>query len=95
MSLFVKLIIKEKEEEEKGALKMNKCNLDIRQKIKDAGFPLWFVADRIGIADTTFSKWLRKELPDDKKKQILKAIEELKRDIQQEENKKRRDNLHG
>lgn len=63
---------------------MTKCNLDIRQQIKNAGLPLWLVASQIGIADTTFSKWLRKELPDTTKKEILKAIEEIKVERQQE-----------
>jgi hypothetical protein len=61
---------------------MPKCNVEIRQKIKDAGLPFWFVADRLGIADTTFSKWLRKELPEDKKATILQVIEEAKTEAQ-------------
>jgi hypothetical protein len=61
---------------------MTKCNLDIRQQIKDSGLPLWAVADHLGIADTTFSKWLRKELPDQKKQEIVKAIEEIKHAMQ-------------
>ena len=57
---------------------VKKCNLDIRQKIKESGFTYWMVADRLGIADTTFSRWLRKELPKEKKAMILNAIEELR-----------------
>jgi transposase-like protein len=59
---------------------MTKCNLDIRQQIKEAGLPLWAVADRLGIADTTFSKWLRKELPKEKKQEILAVTEDIKRE---------------
>jgi hypothetical protein len=61
---------------------MTKCNLDIRQQIKETGLPLWVVADRMGIADTTFSKWLRKELPEDKKAEIQQVVSELKKDLQ-------------
>lgn len=52
--------------------------MDIRKKIKESGFTYWLVADRLGIADTTFSRWLRKELPKEKKEMILNAVEELK-----------------
>jgi hypothetical protein len=58
---------------------LTKCNLDIRQHIKNEGLPFWAVADRLGIADTTFSKWLRKELPEEKKQEILKVIDEIKK----------------
>lgn len=57
---------------------MPKCNLEIRQQIKDSGLPFWYVADQLGVADTTFSKWLRKELPEDKKAAILQVIEQAK-----------------
>lgn len=42
-----------------------------------SGVKKWKIADQIGIVDTTFSKWLRKELPEDKKQLILEAIEKL------------------
>jgi predicted XRE-type DNA-binding protein len=61
---------------------MPKCNVEIRQKIKDAGLPFWFVADRLGIADTTFSKWLRKELSEEIKQDILNVIAQAKTEIQ-------------
>lgn len=57
---------------------MEKKNKRIRNAIQSAGVKYWEVADAIGIADTTFARWLRHELPDDKQKQILKMIDELK-----------------
>lgn len=57
---------------------MSKKNIDIREAIKNSGFPYWAVAERLGITDSTFSKWLRKELSEEKKQKILGAIEELK-----------------
>lgn len=37
----------------------------------------WQIADCLGIADTTFSKMLRKELPQEKKAEIISIIKEL------------------
>ena len=38
----------------------------------------WMVAHKIGIDRSTFSHWLRFELPEDKKQKVLNAINELK-----------------
>ncbi len=37
----------------------------------------WEVAEKLGIADTTFSKKLRKEMSGSEKSKILNAIKEL------------------
>lgn len=55
-------------------------NETIRKSISDSGLKYWEVADAIGIADTTFAKWLRHELPDDKQKQILAVINQMKKE---------------
>lgn len=55
-------------------------NEAIRRSISDSGLKYWEVADAIGIADTTFAKWLRHELPDDKQKQILAVIDQMKKE---------------
>jgi len=52
-------------------------NKNIRDTAKVKGVRLWEVADKLGIADTTMSRWLRKELPDDKKCSILAIIDEI------------------
>lgn len=62
---------------------MGKKNLDIRQCIKDSGLPYWVVADHLGITDATFSRWLRKELPEEKKQEILSAIDEIKQEYKE------------
>ncbi len=53
------------------------ANKDIEIKILASGFMKWQIAGTIGIADTTFSKWLRRELSIDKKNLILAAIGKL------------------
>lgn len=52
-------------------------NIDIRNRIAVAAIPKWRVADVVGVADTTFSKWLRKELPAEKKQQVMEAIDKI------------------
>lgn len=42
-------------------------NIEIREAIKESGFKHWQIADMIGVADTTFCRMLRRELPDGKK----------------------------
>jgi len=54
-------------------------NQEIRAAIKNAGLKYYEVAAHIGVADTTFTKWLRFELPKERKKLVLDAIKELRR----------------
>lgn len=55
----------------------DKPNKEIREAIKNSSLNKYEIAYEIGIADTTFSVWLRKELPDDKKQLVLNAIKKL------------------
>lgn len=50
-------------------------NIEIRKAIKESGFKHWQIADMIGVADTTFCRMLRRELPEDKKQEILMAMQ--------------------
>lgn len=56
-------------------------NVEIRMALKNNRVKYWEVANRLGIADTTFSRWLRKELSVHKKREILIAINEIKQEI--------------
>lgn len=53
-------------------------NIEIREAIKESGFRHWQIADIIGVADTTFCRMLRRELPESKKQEIMTAIERAK-----------------
>lgn len=55
-------------------------NLDIRNEITNSGLNYWQVAEGIGVSDSTFSRLLRHELPDEKKEEIRSAIRELKQE---------------
>lgn len=52
-------------------------NLDIRRETKKAGLYLWQIAERLEITPSMFSIELRKEMPEERKSQIRKAIKEL------------------
>lgn len=54
-------------------------NTDIKQAAKAAGVRLWQIADKIGIADSSFSRRLRYELPDSQKQEIYAIIAELQK----------------
>lgn len=54
-----------------------KANLEIRNKIESNRILYWEVADKIGIAQSNFSVWLRTEMREDRKRRVEKAIDEL------------------
>jgi len=53
------------------------ANEDIRKEIESAGVRHWQVADAIGVSENTFIRWLRKELPDEKKAEVRSAIKKI------------------
>lgn len=53
------------------------ANLDIRQALLEANLKQWRVAESLGISESQFSKMLRRELPEDKKNQVLEAINNI------------------
>jgi len=56
-------------------------NLDVRKTIRDNRLRNWEVAEKIGINDATFSRWLRIPLNDDRKQRVISAIKELTKEI--------------
>lgn len=56
-------------------------NADIRSIIRKLGLTQWLVAEKMGISEATFTRWLRKELSDEERKQIFNAIEELRGEV--------------
>ena len=50
---------------------MIQANQKIRKTAAAAGVKLWRIADKLGYADSTFSRLLRKELPEEKQAQIM------------------------
>ena len=52
-------------------------NADIRKTAQESGVRLWEVAERLGIADSTFSRKLRRELPETEKQRIFAIIDDI------------------
>lgn len=65
---------------EKGGKQMNiitsKANQEVREALQNKGMKQWELADMLGISEFTLTRWLRKELTEDKKELLLKAINE-------------------
>lgn len=64
---------------------VSKANFDIKVEIKKNHLLFSEVAEKLGVKNVTFSKWLSKELPEFKRQEILKAVEELREEIFQNE----------
>ena len=56
-------------------------NQEIRSKAAGSGVKLYKVAEAIGVRDSAFSRMLRKELPEEKKAQILAIIDRLAQEV--------------
>ena len=53
-------------------------NKDVREYAKKAGVMLWQIAYELGMTDGTFSRKLRRELPDAEKEKIRQIIARLR-----------------
>ena len=58
------------------------ANADIREILRKKRIRHYEVADQLGISEYTFCKWLRTELPPDKREEVLKAIKQIENEIQ-------------
>lgn len=52
---------------------------EIKKNILAAGLKVWQVANAYGVADTTFSKYLRRDFTDEETAKVLGIINELKK----------------
>lgn len=53
------------------------ANQDIRAEIRKARIYNWEVAEALGIAEESFSRKLRREMPDKEKDKVRKAISKV------------------
>lgn len=53
------------------------CNVEIRNTAKKSGVFLYELAERLGIAESTMTRLLRKELSDSKKQELLADIADI------------------
>ncbi len=54
----------------------SKANQEVREALQNKGMKQWELADMLGVSEFTLTRWLRKELTEDKKELLLKAINE-------------------
>ena len=57
------------------------ANRDVRDKMKEANLPFWRVAQSLGVAEITLSRWLRVPLEPTRKAKILDAITAAEQEV--------------
>ena len=55
-------------------------NEQIKDLMKENNIFMWQVAKKLNVYETSFCKWFREELSEERKQQVLSAIEEIKLD---------------
>lgn len=63
---------------------MMKRNNDIRVAAKEKGVYLYEIAEKLDVSEPTFNRYLRKDLLEGMKAKVLAAIEEIKREHEDE-----------
>ena len=49
----------------------------LRQAAEEKRVPLWKVAEKFGVTDSHFSRWLRREFSEERMKQALQYIDDI------------------
>lgn len=57
-------------------------NMDVRSYASEKGVKLWQIAEAIRVADSNFSRKLRKELPTEEKNRMFSIIDELAEEVE-------------
>lgn len=57
---------------------MKRANEKERELLRAEKIPLWQIGQRLNVSEQTIIRWLRTELPEDKRRKILSAVEEIK-----------------
>ena len=52
-------------------------NQEIRSYLKNKGFFLWQLADKLGISEASMTRKMRKELSKEEKEKLIKIINEM------------------
>lgn len=58
-------------------------NQDIKEAKKDV--PDWAIAEKLGISENSFYRWIRKELSIEKRTMIMQAITDLKNQLENQQ----------
>lgn len=60
---------------------MVRSNQEVRNLIKKSGVRHWMLASQIEVSEQTLCRWLRHELPPEKKQKIIAAVNELRKAV--------------
>jgi len=63
-----------------------KKNIDVSEKARQSGVYLYEIADALGVSEPTFIRWLRKEMPENKKSDVRAAIDIVAEQRKENEN---------
>ncbi|MBT2729201.1 hypothetical protein J7E63_20090 [Bacillus sp. ISL-75] len=44
--------------------------------------PYWVIAERLGVHENTIQNWMKKEMPKERKEEVLGAIAKIKEEIE-------------
>lgn len=55
---------------------MLKTNEKIRTALKERKMHQWELAERLGVSEPTFTRWMRHELPEEEQDRIVSVIRE-------------------
>lgn len=58
-----------------------KANNDIRLLAAGKGVRLWQIAKALGVSETWFIRIMREELPEQKREQVIKIINDLAQEV--------------
>ncbi len=56
---------------------MKKANQDIRDYAAQKGVYFWEIAMKLGVSEPTMTRWMRVELPEDKRREIRQIIDDI------------------
>lgn len=46
--------------------------------------PYWVIAERLGVHENTVQNWMKKEMSEERKKEVMGAIAEIKEEMRKE-----------
>ncbi|MGI6152973.1 MAG: hypothetical protein ACOYJB_03945 [Christensenellaceae bacterium] len=55
-------------------------NFELRKLAHECGVKLWEIADYLGISEPTMTRLLRHELPEQKRQELIAAIDQIRRE---------------
>lgn len=61
---------------------MTERNGALKRELKRECIPYWQVAEKMGVSESTFIRWMRKDLNPIVSASVRKAIEELKSEVE-------------